>query len=108
MLSADIHDARSVEDDEIGDYIRDYWKRNDPTPDTEYNENREMFIQRVSGCGQTVQPEGIHSGLENGSGQDFDQIWRTGIRARGIVPERCAISIYNLVLLLHGQTLYLL
>ncbi len=69
MLSADIHDARSVEDDEIGDYIRDYWKRNDPTPDTEYNENREMFIQRVLDADRRFSLKGFIPGWRTDQGR---------------------------------------
>ncbi len=69
MLSADIHLARSAKDDEVKEFVSDYWKRNDPTPETEYNENRELFISRVLEADKRYSLKGFIPGWKTDQGK---------------------------------------
>ncbi len=69
MLSADIQQARMIRKGELAEYIEQYWKRNDPTPETEYNENREYFIHRVMEADRRFGLKGFMDGWRTDQGK---------------------------------------
>ncbi len=69
MLSADIQQARMVHNRDLEEYIDLYWKRNDPTPDTAYNENYEIFIHRIMETDKRFSLKGFIPGWKTDQGK---------------------------------------